>query len=757
MRLRGIVFALAALAGLLLSTGCRNSMPHSCTWPVSGDQIPTHPKPPEGGYYTNWDPYAATIEVMPVEDVNPVGTQHIFVATVKDKDGKPLPNRRVEWMLSDGVGSFVEVDESGVRASRGYKVDNRFAVTHTNNGAHTLTRGTANTTDDVRLTRGQTWAVITSPIEGTTHVIAYAPGIHDWTKHKVFVKKHWQDVAWEFPPAAKNPVGTPHNLATKVTTYSDRKPLEGYEVTYKLLSGPAGGFAPDGKPTIKVKTNADGVAVATLKQATPAEGVNQIAIDVIRPANEKCCLPAVHIATGKTSKTWIGPKIAITKTAPPTALVGQSFDYKIVVSNPSQVPATNAVLVDKLPEGIQYVSSRPEAKVNGQTLTWQLGTVSPGQSVPAKVTVKGTRTGEFINPARVTADMGLQANAQAKTVITQASLKMTKTAPAEALICEPITYTVTVTNTGDAPATNVKLKDNLPNGLLYQGKQSTLTSNFGTLAPGASKKLQYVVTASRTGAYTNSAKVTADHGLTATAKTKTVVRQPVLAVVKHAPKMRYIGRNITYTITVSNKGDGVAKNCVVMDSVPAGCAFVTASGGIKPNAGKLSWNLGNLAPEASKKVTFTVKPQGIGNIDNLATVSAMCAKGSAKAVTAVRGISAILLECVDAPDPIEVGSLETYTITVTNQGTAVGTNIVIKCTLPAEQRFISAIAPTKEVAEGQTITFAPLKSLAPKAKATYKIVIKALKAGDVRFAVSLTSDQLKTPVDETESTHQYAD
>lgn len=757
MRVKTRVFMLVAAAGLLLSAGCRDGMPHSFTWPVTGDQSPTHPKPPEGGYYTNWDPYAATIEVTPVEDVNPVGTQHIFIATVKDKDGKPLPNRRVEWMISDGVGSIVEVDESGIRASRGYKVDNRFGVSHTNNGDHVLTRGNSDPDDDVQLTKGQTWCVITSPVEGTSYVVAYAPCIHNWDKHKVFAKKHWYDTAWEFPPEAVNPIGTTHKFTTKVTTYSDKKPLEGYEVTYTILSGPGATLEPGGGTVAKVKTDAQGLAAVTLKQVKPVEGVNELQIDVIRPAKEKCCIPAVHMATGKTRKTWIGPKIGITKTAPPTVMVGQSFDYNIVVNNPSRVATTNTVLTDKLPDGIAYVSSDPQAKVNGQNLTWSLGTLASGASSAVKVTVKGTRTGKFTNTAKVVADYDLSAEAAAVTVITQAKLQVTKTAPAEVLICESITYTVTVTNQGDAPATNVKLEDKLPDGLVYREKHSRVTANFGTLAPGQSKKVRYVVTANRTGTYTNTVTVKGDGGLSVSAKAKTIVRQPVLAIVKDAPRARYAGRDIAYTITVTNKGDGVARNCVVMDSVPAGCAFVSASDGVKPVGGKLSWKLGDLAPEASRKVTFTVKALTMGNIENLATVSAICAKGSAKAVTAVRGIPAILLECVDQDDPIEVGSQETYVITVTNQGTAADTNIVIECTLPAEQEFVSASAATRETVEGQTVTFAPVKSLAPKAKTIYKVVVKALKAGDVRFKVSLTSDQLKTPVEETESTNIYSD
>ena len=88
---------LIALAGL---GGCRDHMPHSFT-AASGDVSRTHAKPAEGGYYTNWDPYAASLTVTPVEDVNPVGTQHVLVATVKDKHGQPLPNRRVEWIIPE--------------------------------------------------------------------------------------------------------------------------------------------------------------------------------------------------------------------------------------------------------------------------------------------------------------------------------------------------------------------------------------------------------------------------------------------------------------------------------------------------------------------------------------------------------------------------------------------------------------------------------------------------------------------------------
>ena len=747
----------AAVMGAAVLGGCRDCMPHAFT--VGPGMVGrTHAKPAEGGYYTNWDPYAASVEVLPVEATNPVGTQHVLVATVRDKDGQPLPNRRVEWIIPDGgVGAFVEVDESGLRDSRGHKVTNRLAISHTNNYDHVLTRGNHDPEDDVKLKKGQTWCVITSPVEGTTHVIAYVPGIHDWSKHKVFVKKHWYDVAVAFPPEATNPIGTQHRFVTKVTKHSDGKPLADYHVTYKILSGPAATLLPGDKATATVKTDANGLATVTLKQAKPVEGVNEIHIDVIRPANEKCCRPAVHMATGRSRKTWIGPKIAIAKTAPAKALVGQRFNYSIVVSNPSKVAAPQVAVTDELPDGIKYVASSPQAKAAGQKLTWSLGTLPAGGKSVIRVTVEATRTGRFNNCADVKAAYGLSARSCAPTVVAQAALALTKTAPAEVLICETIPYTFTVRNTGDAPATNVKFTDQLPEGLLWQGQHKSLQADVGTLAAGESKQVKFVVKATKPGTYNNTAQVAADHGLTAKASAKTVVRQPVLVLTKKGPKNRYVGRPATFTIKVANKGDGPARNTVLTDVIPANAKFVSASGGGTAAGDKVSWNLGTLAPGASSEVTITLKVTTQGQVRNTATVTALCAKTSDEAVVDVKGIPAILLECVDVEDPIEVGAKETYVITVTNQGSADGTNIVVACTLPPAEEFLSAQGPTKETVKGKQVTFAPLKSLAPKAKAVYRVVVKGTQTGDVRFKVSLTSDQMTSPAEETESTHIYSD
>ena len=69
--------------------------------------------------------------------------------------------------------------------------------------------------------------------------------------------------------------------------------------------------------------------------------------------------------------------------------------------------------------------------------------------------------------------------------------------------------------------------------------------------------------------------------------------------------------------------------------------------------------------------------------------------------------------------------------------------------------YTSAEGPTQATVQGKTITFAPLGHLAPREKVTWRVVVRAAEAGDVRFKVTLNTDQLQRPVEETESTKMY--
>jgi len=413
----------------------------------------------------------------------------------------------------------------------------------------------------------------------------------------------------------------------------------------------------------------------------------------------------------------------------------------------------DVVVTENLPENFKFTRANPTAKKDGNKLAWTIESLGPKDSEEIKVFGTATDTGCLIHCATVTYTIPACANVK----VVQAKLQLKKTAPSEVLLCDPIPVKFVVTNSGSGSAQNVKIEDTLPAGLRTAEGRSKLVFNAGTLATGQSRQFSATLKASKTGKYVNKAVASSAAGLKAESQTTTVVRQPVLTITKTGPKRQYLGRSVTYEITVTNKGDAPAAKTVVEDTIPQGVTSIRATTGGKSVGSKVIWELGTLAVNASRKVSVSYMPPKAGTLANTATAVAYCADAvTASVKTSVVGIPAVLLEVIDIEDPVEVGSQTTYVITTTNQGSIADTNIRIVCTFEDNQQYVSSSGPTTGLVDGNTLKFAPLRSLAPKAKATWRVVIRAVKPGDVRFKVTMTTDKLeRRPVEETEATRLY--
>ena len=445
--------------------------------------------------------------------------------------------------------------------------------------------------------------------------------------------------------------------------------------------------------------------------------------------------------------------VRIDRSAPKQVISGADFDYTIKLINLSKADLTGVKLREKLVTNLELVGTNPKSTIAGNTLEWIVGDLKAGESKLFTVRGKAQKPGQVVGCASVVFDMPEVCLA---ITAVQPSLEIVKTGPAEAILCDTIPYKITVKNNGSGVACNVMVKDDLPEGLATLDGKKAVAFNAGNLNPGEARDFTFTAKAEKKGKYSNAATASADGGLMANSTpVSTLVVNPELKVDKTGPAMRYMGRPGTYEIVVSNTGDGEARNTVLTDTIPATTTLVSAEGA-NVTGSSVTWALGTIKPGESKKVALTLKFNEVGAVRNVATATAYCATASGSAATEVSGIAAILLECVDLSDPIEVGANVTYRITVTNQGSAIDNNIGIKCTLPDGEEFVSTAAPTKETVDGKDITFAPLENLAPKAKVTYDVTVKCTKAGDVRFGVSLTSKMLTSPVTETESTHIYS-
>ncbi|MBN1506008.1 MAG: DUF11 domain-containing protein [Sedimentisphaerales bacterium] len=445
--------------------------------------------------------------------------------------------------------------------------------------------------------------------------------------------------------------------------------------------------------------------------------------------------------------------IRLDRLAPAEVPLNVPFDYTLKVTNVTQTPVHDVVVLERLPANFNVQSSDPHAERADATLSWKLGSLDPKASREIKVSgiattadnIKPCATVTF-SPPPVCADIA----------VVEPKLTFTATAPREVLVCDPIDLQFMVTNEGTGVAEGVQIVDALPAGLRTTDDKSELVLNVGTLAPGQSRQLAGSLKAVETGEYVARAIVTAKGGLKTEATTTTTVRQPVLAITKTGPARQYLSRATTYEITVTNRGDAPAADTVVEDTIPQAVEAVQTSPAGEISGSKVVWQLGTLAVNASKKVSITYVPTGTGSFAQTATASAVCANTvAATAETTVYGIAAVLLEVIDTDDPVQVGGRTTYTITATNQGSSPSTDVQIAVAVEDAQEIVATSGPTPVTVEGNTARSAPLATLAPKAKATWQITVKALKAGDVRFRATMTTAELGRDVEETEATQLY--
>jgi len=208
-----------------------------------------------------------------------------------------------------------------------------------------------------------------------------------------------------------------------------------------------------------------------------------------------------------------------------------------------------------------------------------------------------------------------------------------------------VTYTVTVTNSGPATATNVQITDLVPGGVTYQSYTATQGSyssvsglwTVGTLANGASATLTITVTVNAGTAgstITNTATITAagqpdpDPGDNSDSASIYVNGLPPnladISVLKEASNpFPYVGDTITFTVTVQNSGPAAATNILVSDALPAGVIYQSHAASLGTyNNGSDVWSIPSLGDGASATLTVTSQVTSTGTLANTASITA---------------------------------------------------------------------------------------------------------------------------------------
>ena len=360
---------------------------------------------------------------------------------------------------------------------------------------------------------------------------------------------------------------------------------------------------------------------------------------------------------------------------------GDSIDYTITVNNIGKADAKHVVVVDRLDKGLKYVSSSHNGVYDEatHTVTWVVD-IAAGSSLDLTVTASAEEYGVLTNIVSV-GDKSASVDVNVPEIIPN------KTADIEnPNFGDNVTYTVTVTNDGNADAKAVVVRDVLGKDLKFVSATGNYSFDEVThtvtwivdLAKGESKVFSVIATVSGYGNVTNSLVVG-----NKTAGVNVTVPEIIPDKTVNISNPNF-GDNVNYTVTVTNDGIGDAKDVVVRDVLGEGLKFVSATGNYTFDevTRTVTWIV-DLAKGESRTFYVNAIVSGYGNVTNSLVVGN-------KTISVNVTVPEIIPDKTANISNPNFGDNVNYTVTVTNDGIGDAKDVVVRDVLGEGLKFVSA-------------------------------------------------------------------
>ena len=396
----------------------------------------------------------------------------------------------------------------------------------------------------------------------------------------------------------------------------------------------------------------------------------------------------------------------ISKVANSTVIVaGENVGYTVVINNYGPSVASDVVLKDvynvKELFGLQYSLNGKDWFNYNEAIN--LGNIDVGASVTVyfRAKVNASVRGDVLNIVNIITSVddargNFTAN-ETVNIIANTTLVVIKDAEIKELNPgDIIHYIITVTADGSSDSLNVNLRDILDNKLLdinsakYSingGILSDFNGNIylGNMLTGTAVTVDIwaKVLSSADRDVFNLVNVTSDeHPEGNTSNVRVHVRIVDLAVDKlvnnSVPK--YLDM-IEYTIVVVNNGPDKSFNVTVGDLLPDGVKFISSNGQYNPDTGV--WFVGDLDNNETAILKIVVQVIKVGNIINNVNVTGTghdtnLTNNNDSVSVSVPDCVILDISKVANSTVIVAGENVGYTVTVTNYGPSVATNVVLK-------------------------------------------------------------------------------
>ncbi len=459
---------------------------------------------------------------------------------------------------------------------------------------------------------------------------------------------------------------------------------------------------------------------------------------------------------------------------PASMNLNQTATLRLVVRNTGSSDAINVKVHDTLPDGLEYISSQPEAYHPKESLlSWSMAVLPAGSENVITVKVKPVKTGPFDHAATV----WFQVASKSRSQVFKPLLKVDQTPSAvNVLKGQPVSFKIAVTNIGDGPARNVTIRAKLSPGFRHgsgeKSDEQTLELTLPALAPNQREELDPLeVDAIQGGDQSCTVTATSPDVITDVPgeKEKAVsiksvrVVQPKLQITLTAPKERYTDTVAPYEIKVENPGTAPARKVRVIATLPvSGRLLQPLPPGVRydDQTRRLQWLLDRVEPGGKPMMLgFQMRMGGVGFYEIHAEARGEGdLQARASATTDVSGLPDVNLVVSERLRVVDVGGQTSFQIRLRNYGTKEATNILLTATLSKNLKAVRTAGCPQGIGgsfAGDQVTFADeqgngIKKLGPKQEIVMWLEVE-VTGEDPQVAtckVKVTHDGLTEPFED---------
>jgi uncharacterized repeat protein (TIGR01451 family) len=319
-----------------------------------------------------------------------------------------------------------------------------------------------------------------------------------------------------------------------------------------------------------------------------AQQEKRIDIVMVPDAKGRCtCEATVTFSASSSVQLQVQePKLLLKVSGPERVLLGDPAATTLTVTNPGDSTADHVRIKATLSEGLEH--SR------GKEVEFEVGNLGPNESRSVELVCATKTAGDQKCDAVATAEGGLTSRDAAAFPVLQPKLELSMSGPSLRYLERQGTYVLHLVNTGNAPASNVTITEQVPQGFKFVsanagGRQDYTTRTvswfLGDLPPNQNREVQ-------------------------------LLEDPV-----------EVGANCRYEIRVTNTGSKTETNIQVSCTVPEKMEFASAQG-----AGNCHYHadgkeivfdpLAKLAPRADAVFRVNCKAKAPGDLRFKARIKA---------------------------------------------------------------------------------------------------------------------------------------